>query len=193
MPGAPLVKPIKAPLGTSAPTLVQPVQPKIVRKPLQPVKSLVESTATPQLDDVPLPASQITEVVEEAPVAVPTEELEAAVAEEIESIEPVVEPAVREETNVEDEAPVETAMMRPITAVLSPVGAVKPVATTTLKPVLPQLTPKKPRGAPPNISRGASAEKAKTPTATLTPVRTLTPLNVKSVSKDEDEEEQDEA
>jgi hypothetical protein len=70
---------------------------------------------------------------------------------------------------------------------------VKPVATTTLKPVLPQLTPKKARGAPPNISRGATAEEGKTSTATLTPVRRLTPLNVKSVSKDEDEEEKDEA
>jgi hypothetical protein len=193
MPGAPLVKPIKAPLGAGAPSLVQPVQPKVVRKPLQPVKTLVQPTATPQLDDVPLPPSQTLEVVEEAALAAPTEELEAAVAEEVESIEPAVEPVAIEETNVVDQAPVETATMRPITAVLSPVDAVKPVATTTLKPVLPQLTPKKARGAPPNISRGATAEEGKTSTATLTPVRRLTPLNVKSVSKDEDEEEKDEA
>ena len=153
MPGAPLVKPIKAPLGAGAPSLVQPVQPKVVRKPLQPVKTLVQPTATPQLDDVPLPPSQTSEVVEEAPLAAPTEELEAAVAEEVESIEPAVEPVAIEETNMVDQAIVETATMRPITAVLSPVDAVKPVATTTLKPVLPQLTPKKARGAPPNISR----------------------------------------
>jgi hypothetical protein len=187
MPGAPLVKPIKAPLGASAaPSLVQPVQPRVVRKPLQPINALVQPSSSPQLDDVPLPASEAE--------AVPSlEEVEAAVAEEIQPLEESVEaaPAMEEASDSEAE---DTAVLRPVTTVLSPASTPAVVATTTLKQVLPQLVPKKERGAPPNIKRGkASKASEEAETATLTPVRRLTPLNVKSDKPDVEKDDDDEA
>ena len=201
MPGAPLVKPIKAPLGASAaPSLVQPVQPRVVRKPLQPINALVQPSSSPQLDDVPLPASEAEAVPSleevEAPVSEVPEsvaEVEAAVAEEIQPLEESVEaaPAMEEASDSEAE---DTAVLRPVTTVLSPASTPAVVATTTLKPVLPQLVPKKERGAPPNIKRGkASKASEEAETATLTPVRRLTPLNVKSAKPDVEKDDDDEA
>jgi hypothetical protein len=209
MPGAPLVKPIKAPLGaSSAPKLVQPIQPKVVRTPLQPANQLVQPNVTPEVQAIPLPTSETSDAsVAEVPAS--TVELEQAVAEEIAPIESEVQPVVEaievpteavveaiesEVEEVAEAAEVESAMLRPITTVLSPASAPEPVKTTTLKPVPPQLVPKKARGAPPNIARGkAPTTEDKPSTATLTPVRRLTPLKINPAKKVNSEEEEEDA
>ena len=210
MPGSPLVKPIKAPLGAaSAPKLVQPIQPKVVRTPLQPANQLVQPNVTPEVQAIPLPTSETSDAsVAEIPAS--TAELEQAVEEEMAPIESEVEPVVEAmeapaeagveavESEVEDIAveavEVESAMLRPITTVLSPVSTPEPVKTTTLKPVPPQLVPKKARGAPPTIARGKSpTPKDKPSTATITPVRRLTPLKINPAKKVSSEEEDEDA
>jgi hypothetical protein len=209
MPGAPLVKPIKAPLGgSSAPKLVQPIQPKVVRTPLQPANQLVQPNVTPEVQAIPLPTSETSDA-SMAEVPASTVELEQAVAEEIAPIESEVQPVVEaievpteavveaiesEVEEVAEAAEVESAMLRPITTVLSPASAPEPVKTTTLKPVPPQLVPKKARGAPPNIARGkAPTTEDKPSTATLTPVRRLTPLKINPAKKVNSEEEEEDA
>jgi hypothetical protein len=207
MPGAPLVKPIKAPLdASSAPKLVQPIQPKVVRTPLQPANQLVQPNVTPEVQAIPLPTSETSDAsVAEVPAS--TVELEQAVAEEIAPIESEVQPVVEaievpteavveanesEVEEVAEAAEVESAMLRPITTVLTPASVPAPLKTTTLKPVPPQLVPKKARGAPPNITRGkAPTTEGKPSTATLTPVRRLTPLKINPAKKVNSEEEED--
>jgi len=170
-PGAPLVKPIKAPLGgTLAPKLVQPIQPKVVRKPLQPAP-LVQPNVTPEVEDIPLPSSETSDISSTEAIPESTAELEAAVEEEV-----------------------ETAALRPITAVLSPASTPETVKTSTLKPLPPQLIPKKARGAPPNIARSkSSTSDGKDSSATLTPVRRMTPLKINKAEADSEEEENEDA
>tara|TARA_B100000767_G_scaffold93076_1_gene89487 strand:- start:2591 stop:3871 length:1281 start_codon:yes stop_codon:yes gene_type:complete len=119
MPGAPLVKPIKSPLGATAPQLAQPVQPKVVRTPLQPANTLVQPNVMPQLEDVPLPAGEAigAPVTTELPES--TAELEAAVAQEIAPVQTEVADPVEQITeasseDLEQEAEQESAVMRPI-------------------------------------------------------------------------------
>jgi hypothetical protein len=204
MPGAPLVKPIKSPLGGSAaPSLVQPIQPKVVRTPLQPANTLVQPNVTPELEDVPLPASETSDASLATPIPESVVELETAVSEEIApiedqlepTIEPVEAPVVEVAETVEETQDLvesESAVMRPITAVLSPAAEAAPVKTTTLTPVGPQLMPKKARGAPPNISRGAPAPAEDESTAVLTPLRRMTPLKVTKLEKEATDEEVEE-
>lgn len=186
MPGTPLVKPIKSPLGpNSAPTLVQPIQPKVVRTPMQPAGQLVQPNVTPEIDDVPLPASEVETPIIEESVPESTAELEAAVAQEIDAVQTIVdEPAAADE---------ETAVMRPITTVLTAAGEPETVKTALLTPVPKQLVPKKSRGAPPNISRekakAETVDEEKASTTTLTPLRRMTPLKINKAEEDKDEDE----
>jgi hypothetical protein len=202
MPGAPLVKPIKSPLGATAPQLAQPVQPKVVRTPLQPANTLVQPNVMPQLEDVPLPAGEAigAPVTTELPES--TAELEAAVAQEIapvqtEAADPVEQITEASSEELEQEVEQESAVMRPITTVLSPVEQAEPVKTTTLKAVPPQLTPKKARGTPPSIaspaSKSTSSQAEKDSTTTLTPVRRMTPLKIHQPDAEDEEESADES
>jgi hypothetical protein len=194
MPGAPLVKPIKSPLGAGAPQLAQPVQPKVVRTPLQPVNQLVQPKAAPQLEDVPLPAGKSPTATTVSEVPESTVEVEAAVAEEIQPVETMVDDPVEAIVEAAGEEVAEamdseSAAMRPITKVMSTVEVQAAVKTTTLKPLPPQIMPKKARGAPPNIAR----EKEEPSKATLTPVKRMTTLNIRKADQDDEDESNQEA
>jgi hypothetical protein len=181
-----------------APKLVQPIQPKVVRKPLQPA-TLVQPNVTPEIEDIPLPSSETSDPSSTEVIPESTAELEAAVAEEIAPIGDEDQPSI--ETNIEEDVAsekvdeeVEIATLRPITTVLSPASTPETVKTSTLKPLPPQLMPKKARGAPPNIARAKSSSKdGKDSSATLTPVRRMTPLKINKAEANSEEEENEDA
>ena len=178
--------------------MVQPIQPKVVRKPLQPAP-LVQPNVTPEVEDIPLPSSETSDASSTEAIPESTAELEAAVAEEIAPIGEEDQPSI--ETSIEEDVAsdgadeeVEIATLRPITAVLSPASEPESVKTSTLKPLPPQLIPKKARGAPPNIARSKSSTNVgKDSSATLTPVRRMTPLKINKAEAESEEEENEDA
>jgi hypothetical protein len=152
---------------------------------MQPAGQLVQPNVTPEIDDVPLPASEVETPIIEESVPESTAELEAAVAQEIDAVQTIVdEPAAADE---------ETAVMRPITTVLTAAGEPETVKTALLTPVPKQLVPKKSRGAPPNINRekakAETVDEEKASTTTLTPLRRMTPLKINKAEEGKDEDE----
>ena len=163
LPGSPLAKPVKAPIGGSIATnLPQPVQ-KLVRKPLQPISSPEAET---QMEQVPEP------VTVPEPVSEPM--LEETVSEEI--------------VPVETDSEQRTSTLTPITEVLQTLETTEPVKTALITPKPVQLVPKKTRGPPPQSKPGQVPSTNKT--STLTPVQKMPALKLTSTSSSDDEEEE---
>ena len=163
LPGSPLAKPVKAPIGGSIATnLPQPVQ-KLVRKPLQPISSPEAET---QMEQVPEP------VTVPEPVSEPM--LEETVSEEI--------------VPVETDSEQRTSTLTPITEVLQTLETTEPVKTALIRPKPVQLVPKKTRGPPPQSKPGQVPSTNKT--STLTPVQKMPALKLTSTSSSDDEEEE---
>ena len=205
----PIARPVKTPIGGTnlpgmAANLPQPIQPKVVRKPIT-----ASPVIAPSVVKVPEIKAPVIESVPEQVVTAPKLEIETAPVEpevaNIEAVAPVVENLEPEiETQIESviESEVEETEIESIEDVLEEasedlveeiqkistlvpikklevVETVEEVKTAVLKPVtMKVLTPVKRRGPPPSSAPGQKPgeEKEKEATASLKPISKLTPV-----------------
>ena len=205
----PMARPVKAPIGgmnlpAQAANLPQPIMPKVVRKPLEPVVQPPE-VLRPVVEAIPQPIVEVPKLeiqgvtLEEVPEVAPTvlepvselvltqdpqddgipaidEQISPSIEEDLESMDEILEEAL-------DEAMTDEMAETQATAMLTPVKVLEVVSEpkiATLKPITAKvLNPVKRRGAPPSSSPGMKPEETtdKVTTAVLKPVKKLNPVS----------------
>ena len=205
----PMARPVKAPIGgmnlpAQAANLPQPIMPKVVRKPIEPVVQSPE-ILQPVVEEIPQPIVETPKLeiqgvaLEETPEVATTElepvselvltqdpqddgiptideQISPSIEEDLESMDEVLEEALDEAMTDEMAETQPTAMLTPL-KVLQVVSEPK---IATLKPITTKvLNPVKRRGAPPSSLPGMKPGETtdEVATAVLKPVKKMNPVD----------------